>query len=381
MVKPKFRAVQSPAKWLDVPTMPLPIPDCRRFWVLRGEDPELADGFLLDPESGYGKNNGCTGVPFESIGTLPILGLLGEPGIGKSTALKADYDRTKGGAPETDHVSWIDLGLYGSDVLLCKKVFGSRRLTSWNGTGRMHLFFDGFDECLGRVHNLVGLLLEFLNGLPLNRLSLRIACRTADWPEELETGLAELCGRDAMGVYQLAPLRYIDVYSAIKAVGLPPDEFCEQVIHLGAGPLASRPITLKFLLDSFKQGKGLPSRRADLYREGCSILCAEWRDSRKRAKRLSFGQRFAIASRLAAAVKFCRRTALWTGHVTSLHRMATCVPRNFSGGKSVSNVKPSLSTQTRCRKHLIPGFFAPAVRDVSASHTKLTQNISRRSIW
>jgi putative protein kinase ArgK-like GTPase of G3E family len=31
-------------------------------------------------------------VPFESIGMFPVLGLFGQPGIGKSTALRSDHD-------------------------------------------------------------------------------------------------------------------------------------------------------------------------------------------------------------------------------------------------------------------------------------------------
>ncbi len=294
--------------------MPLAIPHSRRFWVPREDDPDLSDGgFLVDPELELAQNRTSTAVPFESIGMFPVLGLLGEPGIGKSTALKSDHDRIKASVSKArEPVFWVDLSLYGSDALLDQKVFRSKRFRLLKGVDKAHIFFDGLDECLLRVPNIVGLLLEFLSELPADRLSLRIACRTADWPVELESGLREFGGPASVGVYQLSPLRRRDVRQAVEDRKLSPDDFLSEVAHLGAAPLASRPITLRFLLDSFGRGEGLPSRRTDLYREGCCVLCDEWRERRKRDQHLSSGLRFAVASRVAAAVIFGWHTAIWT---------------------------------------------------------------------
>ena len=136
----------------------------RRFWVPRGEDPDLSDeGFLVDPESELAQDRTSTAVPFESIGMFPILGLLGEPGIGKSTALKSDHDRIKATVSKArEFVFWDDLSLCGSDALLDQRVFRSKRFRSLRGADKVQIFFDGLDECLLRVPNLVGLLLEFL---------------------------------------------------------------------------------------------------------------------------------------------------------------------------------------------------------------------------
>jgi hypothetical protein len=111
-------------------------------------------------------------------------------------------------------------------------------------------------------------------------------------------------------VYELSPLRKADVSAAVEALGLSPHEFLKQVADLDAAPLANRPITLKFLLNIFNEGEQLPSRKVDLYHEGCCVLAGEWRKVGE--PRLSRGLRFAIASRLAAALIFGGRSAIWT---------------------------------------------------------------------
>ena len=57
------------------------------------------------------------------------LALLGEPGIGKSTALKAEADRLAAEPAEANVVSiHVDLRAYSSDVYLDQKVFESAQV-------------------------------------------------------------------------------------------------------------------------------------------------------------------------------------------------------------------------------------------------------------
>ncbi len=151
---------------------------------------------------------------------------------------------------------------------------------------------------------------------------LRIACRTAEWPADLEAGLQQLWQQQpsaespaSVGIFELAPLRKDDVRVIAEAGGVRAEEFLKEVNRISADQFANRPITLRFLLSSFRNGSGLPSRKADLYREGCLILCDEPRKDLRRGRRhqkLSSGLRFAVAARLAAVSVFSRRTAIWT---------------------------------------------------------------------
>ncbi|MGO9275649.1 MAG: NACHT domain-containing protein [Terriglobia bacterium] len=119
-----------------------------------------------------------------------------------------------------------------------------------------------------------------------------------------------------MKVYELAPLRRVDVIEAARVNGLSPDAFIEATDRAGAVPLAIKPITLQFLLNSFTKSGQLPSKQADLYVEGCQRLCEETNEERREAKLtgdLSARQRMAVAGRIAAVTVFANRAAVWLG--------------------------------------------------------------------
>src|SRR5437660_5807630 len=92
----------------------------KRFWCRRGGVISLADqGFLSDPESEYAKYYDTDVVPFEAISDLPCLVLLGEPGIGKSTTLWAEFERVRQTAEAANDVAlYFDLRDYSSDTRL-----------------------------------------------------------------------------------------------------------------------------------------------------------------------------------------------------------------------------------------------------------------------
>src|SRR5215472_15389359 len=166
---------------------------CTRFWVARGADPDLSDdGFLIDPEFSYFPS----AHRVEDLADFPILALLGEPGMGKSTVLhQLATDLQKAGQTTGDRLHNVDLTACGTDAFVWKRIFEAPQLKSWkNGQSRLHLLLDGFDTCLEYVENLVALLLDGFADLPRERLSVRIACRSADWPSDLESGLIKLWG-------------------------------------------------------------------------------------------------------------------------------------------------------------------------------------------
>lgn len=291
----------------------------KRFWCPRTGNINLSDGgYLFDPDSEYGRFYNSNTVSFEAIAGIPCLVLLGEPGIGKSTAMKSQQTLIEQQIVEAGGTSlWFDLRAYQTDMRLCQAIFENHVFQSWlDGEHQLHLFLDSLDECLLRIDTIAVLLLEELKKYPVKRLYLRIACRTADWPIGLEKGLMDYYGNDAVRVFELVPLRRIDVIEAVKANRLDPDTFLHEIELVQVVPFAIKPVTLQFLINIYKRDGCLPSTQKELYSQGCRILCEENSESRRDAKlidKLSAEQRLAIAARIAAVTIFANRYAIWTG--------------------------------------------------------------------
>src|SRR2546426_10258920 len=116
--------------------------------------------------------------------------------------------------------------------MLARALFDNATFQEWlHGTGRLHLFLDGLDEGLLSIPTLARFLsVEFGRYRDhLARLSLRITCRTAEWPALLEDQLRELWGKANVRVFRLAPLRRDDVRAAVDSHGLDADRFQEEV--------------------------------------------------------------------------------------------------------------------------------------------------------
>jgi predicted NACHT family NTPase len=211
----------------------------------------------------------------------------------------------------------LDLRSYGNEDRLVRNLFESPTFQSWTkGDHTLHVFVDSLDECLLRLDNLAALLVDELRKYPVERLCLRIACRTADWPNTLEEGLRQLWGSDSLAVYELAPLCRTDVIEAAQTAGLDPDLFLTEIDRKEIVALAIKPVTLNFLINVYGRTSEFPSTQAELYHQGCRLLCEETNESRRDARRiaiLSANQRMAVAARVAAITVFGARYAIWTG--------------------------------------------------------------------
>lgn len=163
-----------------------------RFWVQRGAQLNLHDdGYLVDPETPEGARWNPDILATNSLRQVRCLALLGEPGIGKTTALEAEV----AAVPPDDRL-YVDLGQFSSDSLLVQTIFEAPKVMALRTSGRtLTLFLDSLDECLINVRTVSTLLTSRLRELPIDRLHLRIACRTADWPEILAKSLPEIWGQ------------------------------------------------------------------------------------------------------------------------------------------------------------------------------------------
>ncbi len=284
----------------------------KRFWIRRTGTIHLGDnGYLSDPDGKYGDILNKDAKPFEHINEIPCLALLGEPGIGKTFALKSAFEEEK---KKGNTVFYLDLRSFGDESRLDRKLFESPGFTAWKaGNHRLYLYLDSLDECLLQIKTIAAFLVDELEGLPLNRLYLRLACRTVEFPNILEDSLPKLWDKDSTGFFQLAPLRRIDITEAAQTCGIDAQKFLKEIEEKEAQPLAIKPVTLKFLLGIFKKNKKLPDNRADLYMQGCELLCEEENDNRLDAGftgKLKGKQRLAVAARIAALTIFANRFAI-----------------------------------------------------------------------
>jgi len=282
----------------------------KRFWYPRGTHIELSDyGYLPNHQLNAPNFHNSTVVPFEAIANIPCLVLIGEPGIGKSTALEEAFSQV----PEGEKKYLFELGDYGFDTELCQHIFRNSEFQAWSeGTNQLFLFLDSFDEGYLSIKQLSKILSRELKKIShaCPRLHFRITCRTNDWSSILEETLKELWGENNVGVYQLAPLRRVDVIEAARKNDLDDNHFLQEIFDKEAVPLAIKPITLNFLLDIYKQTQQFPNTRKELYLKGCEHLCKEYNQNRIDSgflPQLTPKQLLIVAARIAAITIFCDR--------------------------------------------------------------------------
>lgn len=335
----------------------------KRFWCPREAGFNLGDGgFLTDPESEYGQVLNPSLVSSENLYSHPCLALLGEPGVGKSHEIKKFYQSFPSQSRNADDALFFDLRSYGEESRLCSAIFGDEKFKRWlDGKHRMHLFLDSLDECLLRIQTITSLLEEELSKYPIERLTLRIACRTAEWPHSFELALKRLYGEENVKAYELVFLRRNDVRSAAEGESISdPDQFISTLIKSNAVPLAIKPITLDMLVKLYKQKGGLPSKQTELYEKGCLLMCEEPNERRREigaTDNLSAKMLLATASRIAAVTIFGNRYAIWTDIDKGNIPEEDVTVSELSGGNESVNGKSIPVTDDLIKAALGTGLF------------------------
>jgi hypothetical protein len=292
--------------------------DWQRFWVPHTGVLDLSDaGFLRDPVADHFGPDEL--LSLADLQGFRALALLGEPGIGKSSDLKREHDRVSALPEDARPQSiYVDLKVSSSEEALRRRIFETPAFEAWKaGAGDLILHLDSLDEAMLRVETLASLVAEELQAIPSDRLSIRVACRTAVWPAgTLGTAFTNIWEEASVGVFELAPLRRRDVLTALAARGIDADRFIRDLFAAHAVPFAIKPLTLDMLIKIHQRHGSLPSSTAELYRQGCLELAEEQNISRletRRRGRLNGPQRLRVASRIAAGTVLGGRVAIWTG--------------------------------------------------------------------
>jgi hypothetical protein len=293
--------------------------DWPRFWVLPGTPNLDADGgFFPDPTTPSLFVARVPAVRLAECRGQRCLVLLAEPGLGKTRAIEDEVAADSDDRADRHDVRSVDLGAFDDARLLHAALFEHDAWRRWrDGDHLLELWLDSLDEALLHVRSVEKLLLYELQELGAERrgrLRLRVACRSADWSETFEQGLAELWPSEADATLrlQLAPLRRADALTAARTAGLDAEAFVGEIHDRGLTELAAQPLTLAMMLDAAHGQGALPETRAELYERGCRLLCQDPDPRRAPGEGLHPGQRLAVAQRLAAATLLAGRAALTT---------------------------------------------------------------------
>lgn len=353
-----------------------------RLWTPRGVHIEADDsGFVTERVSSkYWSANTHLRALDELDGTLCILAL-GDPGLGKSWEL-GDYakrvsDRIAadvvafGAEAERDILLAFDATEFESLDLLQTKVFGELQGSWKSGRSSAYVVIDSLDEATVNMDGLCHALLDGLDGIPLDRIRLRIACRTAVLPRLLSEGLQrrfdprvtasdqldgendalvasenevasehrEVTGEesdeslDPDGIIpkrreapssrpryleiEIAPLSRSDARAAALArlgSDLDAERFLGAISDADAESFASRPQTLFALISRFAQGQSLTGSQEDLFRSLCTTLAdpspVQPHAIHGSPRRTSRAERYQLASRICAAMLLSNRSTL-----------------------------------------------------------------------
>ncbi len=291
-----------------------------RYWVPRDKGYTPDGSYLADPESEYAWADANQAVSLASLRNKPVLVLLGEAGMGKSRALRQEFEALDVAPPENTHVLILNLNCYGAgnQVQLAADLFENAQFAAYRDGANLIVFLDSLDEGRNHMPGLDAWLADQLRRKVTDpaRFQLRIASRTAGWSASLETVVGEIWRNpnEGVAVYEICPLRRADVVQAATIEGFPAVGFLEEVRNKEIEALASRPVTLRFLFTQWRKQSALPNSKAKLYEEGILALCEENNPDRASHERLiDFKQRMAVAGRIACALQLCDYAALWLG--------------------------------------------------------------------
>lgn len=301
----------------------------KRFWSRLGGPIHIDDfspGFLTDPEGEYAKHYNSEFFTLDQLATESCLILCGDPGIGKSTVIQQHREALKSSAGEFGTFILIDFRDVPSEAVFIRWTFDSADWQRWRASsGTLLLIIDGVDEGLVKIPGFVSFLAASLRNEPIERLKLILACRSAEWPVNEGPQLTSLFGNsEKPPIYELRPLRQCDAELAAEKKGLKPHDFIRSVYQENVVGMAALPTTLFFLLEEFRGGGGFSGTHRELYERGCERLSREidprraeaLRQLRKTDRVSSPQEVYAAASRLAALLLVCGKSAIHTGQLT-----------------------------------------------------------------
>lgn len=208
------------------------------------------------------------------LGEFPACVLLGTAGLGKTTELKSLCDSEKSLGKNVRFVRLVELGATADGLQQ-----GLEGLLT-DIAPPVALYLDALDEVLVPVRTATAIVARWIGALDISHYPfIRISCRSSVWADAVKDALLEKYEEDYFIQVALQPLSDSDVETACTAEALDSTAFRKAVNSIGAGPLARQPLTLRLLLNLFKEKeKALPDNRAELFKRAIHTLVKQPRE-------------------------------------------------------------------------------------------------------
>jgi len=295
-----------------------------RYWSpRRTRDHGTSSEFFEDPQSLFGKHlHPQTKTLPEITPEAGLLVLCGEPGLGKTTELELLRESLTASPGDKERLIHLKAREFGSFLDMQGYFADQPAWQTWlTGGESLTILLDGLDEGLIRMPELIPGLRRHLENKPTERLRLVLSCRSFEWPEAEGEQLASLWKREenAQFIFELEPLRREDARFAATHRKHDGDKFLEAVHRADVASLASRPITLFFLLEEFRGNEFQATSRRQLYKNGCRRLCDEHKINPERARLLrrfsreecTTDEKVDAASKLACGLLLGGKHSFW----------------------------------------------------------------------
>ncbi|MCV0387882.1 MAG: hypothetical protein K5821_16060 [Nitrobacter sp.] len=240
----------------------------------------------------------ATECPLSSLREQPFVVLLGEPGLGKSTALS------------------YEAAAEGGEVFTCREVINGALLP----VGET-VYLDALDE-YRTGENSKDKLLQLANTLSANKnRRWRLTCRAEDWREAADLGaMRRAVNNGTITVARLLPLDEGEARAVLTALGAAdPRSFVVEARNRGAEAFLESPLSLR-LLHSVVAAEGTwPSSRFQLFEKAIWALAHEHDPERATDPRPSVDAIIHTASRLCFHALASGAKAFWRSNAPPPH--------------------------------------------------------------